>query len=55
MSTIVETDLAREVARALIEQAEQQRRVNELLRAKKVTRRAERGAARARVALARAI
>lgn len=55
MSTLAPPDLAREVARALIEDAEQRRLVNDLLRAKRLARKAERTAAKARVALARVI
>lgn len=55
MSTLLNEQLAREVARVLNEQAEQERRVRQLLRAKKLARHAERTAARARIALARAI
>lgn len=55
MSTTLNEELAREVARALLEQAEQERRVRQLLRAKRLARQAERTAARARLALARAI
>jgi len=48
-------ELAREVARALLANSEQERRVRQLLQAKELARRAERRAARTRVALARAI
>lgn len=55
MSTMLNEDLARELARVIVQQAEQDRRVRELLRAKRLTRQAERTAAKARLALARAI
>lgn len=55
MSTLLTEELAREVARAMLEQAEQERRIRQLLNAKRLARQAERTAARARIALARAI
>lgn len=55
MSALLNEQLAREVARVLLEQAEQERRVRQLLQAKKIARQAEKAAARARLALARAI
>lgn len=55
MSTLLTEALAREVARELVEQNERERRIRQLLKAKQLARQAEHAAARARIALARAI
>lgn len=55
MSSLLTEALARELARELVEQSERERRIRQLLNAKRLARRAELTAARARLALARAI
>ncbi|MGN6722818.1 MAG: hypothetical protein ACTHJM_09410 [Marmoricola sp.] len=55
MSTLVNEEIVREVIHARVHEASQERRVRQLLRAKRLARRAEKAAARARIALARAI
>lgn len=55
MSTLVREEIVREVIHARVVEASQERRIRQLLRAKRLARRAEQAAARARLALARAI
>lgn len=55
MSGLHDEELAREIARVLVRKAEQDRRVRQLLRAKRFARQTENAASRARLALARAI
>lgn len=55
MSTLLNEELAREMDRELRRRIEQERRIRQLLNAKRLARQAERTAARARIALARAI
>jgi len=55
MSTLLNEELARELTRELADQIERERRIRQLLNAKRLARQAEQAAARARIALARAI
>jgi len=55
MSTLLNEALARDMARMLAEENERERRIRQLLNAKRLARQAELAAARARLALARAI
>jgi hypothetical protein len=55
MNTLLNEELAREMIRQLSEQVERERRIRQLLNAKRLARQAEQAAARARLALARAI
>ena len=55
MSTLLMQELAREIERSRVEEAAQERRIRQLLQAKRLARKAELTAARARLALARAI
>ena len=55
MHTLAREELVREVIHARLQEASQERRIRQLLRAKRLARQAEQAAARARLALARAI
>ena len=55
MSTLVREEFVREIIQSRVEEAAQERRIRQLLLAKRLARKAELSAARARLALARAI
>lgn len=55
MSILLTEEAVRQVTQARLEEAEERRRIHQLLLAKRLARRAELAAARARLALARAI